>query len=108
MTPVIAASLRIYGALIRLYPADLQRRYGPEMRDVFEEQLVQSCTREGLTGLVRVWLWVVAEVLRSPVPFRLIQGLVSVPIISVITSSFLFLIFYRVFYYVAGLTDAAR
>lgn len=108
MTTAIAASLRIYGALIRLYPPDLQRRYGPEMRDVFEEQLVQSCAREGLPGLVRVWLWVVAEVLGGPAPLRLIQALVSVPIISVLTSSLLFLIFYRVFYYVAGLTDACR
>jgi hypothetical protein len=109
MRKAIDASVRLYDALIILmYPADLQRRYGSEMREVFQAQLTEAWAHEGACGFIRIWFWVIAEALRGPAPSRLIQALVSIPMVSVLSSSLWFLLFYRVFYYVSGLTSAGR
>jgi hypothetical protein len=108
MRKAIDASIRLYDVIIFLHPADLQRRYGSEMREVFQAQLTDTWTREGAWGFIRIWFWVMAETLRGPAPSRLIQALVSIPIVSVLSSSLWFLLFYRVFYYVSGLTSAGH
>lgn len=108
MRKAIDASLRLYDAIILLYPADLQRRYGSEIREVFQAQLTDVWASEGVWGVIRIWFCVIAEVLRGPAPSRLIQASVSIPIVSVLSSSLWFLLFYRVFYYVRGLTTAGR
>ncbi len=108
MSKAIDASVRLYDALTLVYPADLQRRYGSEMREVFRAQLTEAWAREGVWGFIRVWFCVIAEVLKGPAPSRLIQTFVSIPVVSVLSSSLWFLLFYRVFYYVSGLTGAGR
>jgi hypothetical protein len=104
----LAANLQFYRALALIYPLDLRLRYGAEMHAVFAEQLSEAWAKSGMHGLLRAWFCVIFEILCGPAPRRLLQSLVSIPVVSLLGSSLLFAIFYRVFYYVAGLTTASR
>jgi hypothetical protein len=46
---------RIYSLLLRLYPADLREHFGPEMTQVFLDDLEDRRRRHGLPGAARVW-----------------------------------------------------
>ena len=75
---------------------------------MFAQQLSEASAKSGMHGLLRAWFCVIFEILYGPAPRRLLHSLVSIPVVSVLGSSLLFAIFYRVFYYVAGLTTTSR
>jgi len=92
--PFVNGSLQLYRVLVKVYPAPLRHRYAAEMVDVFEEQLAGAWLEHGVYGLVRVWGSVLGETLQGPAALRLSQALVSVPVISLLSSSVLFLLFF--------------
>jgi capsular polysaccharide biosynthesis protein len=51
---LLAVGVRLYGALLALYPEAFRRRYEAEMRRDFRELLREELEEEGATGLVRV------------------------------------------------------
>jgi hypothetical protein len=55
MLLLIAASGRLYGALLVLYPKAFRRRYGAQMRRDFRELMREGLEESGATELVRVW-----------------------------------------------------
>jgi capsular polysaccharide biosynthesis protein len=55
MLILIAASGRLYGALLVLYPKAFRRRYGPQMRRDFHELSREGLEEGGATELLRVW-----------------------------------------------------
>jgi hypothetical protein len=46
---------RIYSLLLRLYPAELCADFGPEMTQVFLDDLEDGRQRHGFSGAARVW-----------------------------------------------------
>jgi capsular polysaccharide biosynthesis protein len=52
---LLAALVRLYGALLVLYPKAFRRRYGAEMRRDFSELMREGLEEGGATELVRVW-----------------------------------------------------
>jgi hypothetical protein len=94
MSKAVNSSRQLYSVLVKLYPERLQRSFATEMLDVFEEQLAEAWAKEGVFGLVQVWSRVIAEIIQGPAPLRLLQTLTSVPAISLMSSSVLFLLFF--------------
>jgi hypothetical protein len=93
MSRVVRSSRKVYSVLVKLYPATLRRGFAAEMLDVFEEQLEGAWTENGVSGLMQVWGCVIAEI-RGPAALRLLQTLFSIPTISLLSSSVLFLLFF--------------
>lgn len=46
---------RIYSLLLRLYPAELRADFGPEMTQVFLDDMEDGRRRNGHAGAARVW-----------------------------------------------------
>lgn len=46
---------QIYSLLLRLYPAELREDFGPEMMQVFLDDLEDGRRRRGSIGVARVW-----------------------------------------------------
>ena len=76
---LIAASGRLYGALLVLYPKAFRRRYGAQMRGDFRELLREGLEEEGATELVRVWAETLSDLVltalmeRGIMPARIAQ-----------------------------------
>ena len=92
MNPVLRLSLTLYRGLIRLYPAGLQCRFGSEMVDVFEQQLLGAWGERGAAGIGRVWCCAVAEVASGAAIPALAQTAL-IPAASLLVSLVLFLVF---------------
>lgn len=56
--------MRVYEALLRLYPQAYRREYGPMMLQLFRDQCRDLC-RRGNHGAAGFWLWTLADVCRS-------------------------------------------
>jgi hypothetical protein len=52
---ILAASARLYGALLALYPEAFKRRYASEMRRDFRELSREGLEEGGGTELAKVW-----------------------------------------------------
>jgi hypothetical protein len=94
MSKAVRSSRQLYSVVVKLYPATLRRTFAAEMLDVFEAQLAEAWIQDGVFGLMQVWSCVITEVMQGPAPRRLLQTLISVPAISLLSSSVLFLLFF--------------
>jgi hypothetical protein len=92
MNAVLRLSLKLYRGLVRLYPDDLQNRFGPEMVDVFEQQLVGAWAERRAAGIARIWCCVVAEAATGAAVPAMVQAAI-LPVASVLASFALFLAF---------------
>lgn len=92
MNPVLRLSLKLYRGLIHLYPVGLQSRFGSEMADVFEQQLLGAWGERGAAGIGRVWCCVVAEVATGAAIPAFAQAAI-IPAASILASFGLFLVF---------------
>lgn len=90
LTTVARASCRVYGLLMPLYPAPLRSGFGPNMADVFEQQILEECKQAGLYGAARVWFDVLSELIQSPAGRALPWRTIAVSIASVLTTLALF------------------
>lgn len=70
---------RVYEVLLWLYPAELRRQFGAEMKELFREDLAHAC---GLTGLIGVWWCAFYELLRIALPSQRSNPAVVVPVIA--------------------------
>jgi hypothetical protein len=92
MNAILRLSLKLYRGLVQLYPAELQRRFGSEMVDVFEQQLLWAWQQRGAIGIGRVWCCVFVEVATEASIPGLTQTAI-IPAASVLLSFGLFLVF---------------
>ncbi len=81
MKKFIPLSSRVYAAMITLGPTDLCQRFGPEMTQVFAEDLDDSYRACGLAGAARVWLRAAKELIRIAVPEQISKREFAVPFI---------------------------
>jgi hypothetical protein len=54
-------SVRVYGALIKAYPASFRREYASEMILVFREHLMDTRRKRGAVGLLTAWFRVLGD-----------------------------------------------
>ena len=54
MSALLSFSLRVYSAMLFLYPAELRRDFGAGILDVFHEDLNHASSYRGLPGLLSV------------------------------------------------------
>jgi hypothetical protein len=57
----VERSRRIYGALIKAYPAAFRSQYADEMARVFGELLADAWRERGMIGLVTTWFRVLGD-----------------------------------------------
>jgi hypothetical protein len=86
MTALLSLSMRLYAAVLPLYPPDLRRDFGPEMSEAFAEDLADALHHRGLKGVVRVWYCSLRELLRIALPSQAENPAVAVPCIIFILS----------------------
>src|SRR5262245_60019551 len=56
---------RIYSRLLWLYPHPFRRRFGPQMKLVFRESCYDPLQKVGSTGVVRLWLYTLRDLVGS-------------------------------------------
>jgi hypothetical protein len=95
MANVFRLSCAAYGCLLALYPADVRKRYGAEMIDGFAEQLRDEWKYRGALGGLRVWLTAACAILSIAAPHQLRNPVVIATAFSLVSSSALFLAFFR-------------
>jgi hypothetical protein len=88
MNGVLRLSERIYGALLLLYPPDLRHEFGPEMSELFREDLDDAWRGRGFAGAVSVWWCALSEVLRIALPGQKTNPAFVVPATSFAFSAF--------------------
>jgi hypothetical protein len=89
-TTVVRTSCRVYGFLLPLYPSYLRTEFGPQMADVFEQQIQEQCMQDGLYGAARVWFDVFSELIQTPAQRVFRWKTIMVSIASVLTTLALF------------------
>ncbi len=67
---MLAASQRLYGALLALYPQTFRNKYGAEMRRDFRELSREGLEEGGATELARVWTSTLSDLLVTAVKER--------------------------------------
>ncbi len=67
---LLAASVRLYGALLVLYPKAFRRRYSEEMRRDFSELMREGLQEGGATELVRVWAQALSDLVLTALKER--------------------------------------
>jgi len=80
------ASCRLYGWMLLLYPFHLRSRYGPEMSDVFAQQLRDAWQLHGLSGVAQVWSCAAEELILVALPARFNPGILRISAISLLSS----------------------
>ena len=58
---VLLLAERLYRVLLFVYPATHRREYGPLMVQSFRDLCRDAYRQEGFAGLVRLWVWVLAD-----------------------------------------------
>ena len=82
MSGILRLSTRAYGGVLLLYPADLRRDFGPEIRELFSEDLNDAWQSNGLTGVLRVWWCAFCEFLRIALPGMASNPAFAVPVVA--------------------------
>ena len=87
---VLRTSYRLYGFLLPLYPSTLRRQFGPDMADVFEQQVRAECEQHGFYGVVRAWSSVVSELIQNAAQTEFAWQRIGVSVASLLTTLALF------------------
>jgi hypothetical protein len=93
MPAVLLASCRLYRWMLLLYPFALRGRFGPDMSDVFAQQLHDAWRSDGFSGAAQVWSCAAEELILVALPARLNPGILRIGAISVLST-------FAVFYFV--------
>jgi len=64
-------SVRLYGVLLRAYPGDFRREYGPQMEQAFGDQYREARERGGRSGFARLWMLTISDLARTAVAQRI-------------------------------------
>ena len=65
-------SVRFYGVLLRAYPGEFRREYGPQMEQVFGELYREAHERGERGGIVRLWALTISDLARTAVAQRIL------------------------------------
>jgi hypothetical protein len=95
MTLILRSSAWLYSILLVLYPHDLRARFGPDMLELFENQLNDALKTRGTVGIVRPWFTAVGELLDVAVPARLTSTGAIAGALSFLVSSGIAWVFFR-------------
>ena len=79
MTGALKWNVTMYVLLLSLYPEHLRRDYGAEMTLVFAEELESARRETGLSGVLRMWVGVLAEFIHFAIPEQASNPAVLVP-----------------------------
>ncbi len=72
---ILAVGVRLYGALLVLYPKAFRRRYSEEMRRDFRELMREGLEEGGAKELVRVWVRAFSDLVLTALKERSTQFL---------------------------------
>jgi hypothetical protein len=78
-------SVNAYRAILRLYPNELRRDFGPDMLEAFSDDLTAQYAARGVRGAMRVWRIALRESIRIGYPAWVQIPAVAVPALSVAT-----------------------
>ena len=81
MPACLFVSVRIYAAMLHLYPSDLRRDFGGDMAGVFAEDLANAFCFRGIRGVLSVWWCVLTEFAVVAIPEQAGNRIVAVPFI---------------------------
>ena len=95
MLNALRISCTVYGLLLAFYPKELRQRFGADMMQVFADQMCGEWQRRGVSGVVWVWLTSGWEVISVAAPLQLRNPVVIAAAFSLVSSSVLFLAFFR-------------
>ena len=94
--PAVArVSRTVYGGLLMFYPAELRRRFGEEMQDVFVAQVCDAAAGKKAAEVFSLWQAALWELLTVALPGRLASNGVRAGALSLLASAALFLLFFR-------------
>lgn len=82
MSLLMCLSTRVYSGVLKLYPPDLRRDFGPEISDLFSEDLADAWRGSGLAGVIGVWWCAACEVIRIAVPGNRTNPALIVPAVA--------------------------
>ena len=63
--PVLAFSVRVYGALLAAYPSRFRQEYGSHMLMVFRDCCLRAIRQDGMTGMTRLWMVTLLDLIQS-------------------------------------------
>jgi hypothetical protein len=86
MPAALRATCRLYGWMLLLYPLTLRSRFGPEMSDVFAQQLRDAWQLHGFSGLAKVWSCAAEELILVALPARFNPGILRIGAISLLST----------------------
>ena len=65
--PIIAVSVRVYQALLVLYPTKFQQEYGPHMLQLFRDCCLRTVRQGGTNAMFRLWVMTILDIVQSVV-----------------------------------------
>jgi hypothetical protein len=77
----------VYRGMLRLYPTELRRDFGPEMMEVFADDLADGWRTCGFAGACLVWWCVLCEFFRIAIPHLRGNPIVAVPVTSFVLNA---------------------
>ena len=86
--PAVSLSTRLFRRFVVLYPADLQRRFGDEIADVFAQQIEFAWQEQCWRGIAATWLGVVEDWGAVSLPYLLAR--MAVLFLTATTTTVLF------------------
>jgi len=95
MPNALQMSCFLYRLLLGFYPREFRQRFGVEMTQVFADQMWGEWQRHGFMGMVRVGVTAAWEVVSVAAPLQLRNSVVIAAALSLVSSSALFLAFFR-------------
>jgi hypothetical protein len=75
-------SMKVYSGILLLYPTDLRRDFGPDMIELFGEDLDDAWRKHRFAGVFRVWWCAVCEFWRIAWPEQRASPAFFVPAIA--------------------------
>jgi len=72
--------------MLALYPPALQSRFGQEMADVFEQQILEAWQRRKYRGVASVWSCAFEELVLVALPGRFNPALLRIGAISLLST----------------------
>ena len=82
MTGMLRVNTRVYDGILRLYPVDLRREFGPDIRAAFAEDLEDAWQFRGLAGAASIWWYAMCELFRIALPGVKANPQIAVPLVS--------------------------
>jgi hypothetical protein len=68
---LMSRSHRVYRALLKAYPEDFRREYGPQMEQALGDLYREACERGGWRGIAQLWTLTISDLARTAVTQRI-------------------------------------